>query len=571
MKILLLYNGYPRLSQTYQLDEGDYLYDNKHELLIFSWNWNLYTIKEKHQPFIYDNPVHHLQTIEAFQPDVIHVTFLNNIELAEQIALRCKTFFTIRTHSFDMLECNIQKYAKFVNKDTCKAILVFPMFIHKCIEAGFAAHKLVPSYPIIHIHRFIQPNIPNGPHIMSGGACLPKKNIPGFIALAATIKKLYPSIEVSFYTVAEDPTYFEKVKKLNEQYGCPVTWKTVQPDVMPLEYKKHQWLIYTACNKLKTVGYPLMVCEAQAAGVGVVMFNLRPDCKDIIVQDTGYVYDYDKEVLDIIKQPFDETKRQAAMTLSWRYDLIPQMKQLEQTWSSPTPLKRFLVFTSAGDHEYCQVSKWSLQQAPKLFDLAVCYYGDEDNKYQTQADIYLQRKGSKFQNFYFMWTNNLIPKTYDRYFIVDDDIMISVEQINQLFLVSEEYDVSISQPAFADNRLSAISHAITKQMPRSKLRFTNFVELNTMCFSKDALELCMNVYDDSLVGYGLDYLFLWSLHQRPEKHTFAIIDSISCINPVKEVREIDQLQSHQARKECWLKVRDKLGIVEWKHETYKQI
>ena len=90
---------------------------------------------------------------------------------------------------------------------------------------------------------------------------------------------------------------------------------------MPSEYKKHQWLIYGACNKLKTVGFPLMVTEAQASGVGVIMYDLFPYVKKEILNDVGYTYQTHEQVLDIIKNPFDEDKRQKGIELSSRYNI----------------------------------------------------------------------------------------------------------------------------------------------------------------------------------------------------------------------------------------------------------
>ncbi len=51
---------------------------------------------------------------------------------------------------------------------------------------------------------------------------------------------------------------------------------------MPGEYKKHQWLVYTACPQINQVGWPLSIAEAQAAGVGICMPEIRPDIREYI-------------------------------------------------------------------------------------------------------------------------------------------------------------------------------------------------------------------------------------------------------------------------------------------------
>ena len=78
---------------------------------------------------------------------------------------------------------------------------------------------------------------------------------------------------------------------------------------MPPMYKKHEWLVYTACRTLGHVGWPMAVAEAQASGVGVLVPNLRPDLADY-VGEAGYLYDSLEEAAEIIQQPFPDDKRQ---------------------------------------------------------------------------------------------------------------------------------------------------------------------------------------------------------------------------------------------------------------------
>ena len=99
-------------------------------------------------------------------------------------------------------------------------------------------------------------------------------NIEGFIKLSVKIKNIYPLKQINYYCVIEDQEYYKKIVNFNNNYGNPVNFITEQINDMSNEYKKHQWLIYTACPKLRTVGLPIMVAEAQASGVGVIMYGL---------------------------------------------------------------------------------------------------------------------------------------------------------------------------------------------------------------------------------------------------------------------------------------------------------
>ena len=78
---------------------------------------------------------------------------------------------------------------------------------------------------------------------------------------------------------------------------------------MGAEYKKHQWLVYTASRKMNSVGWPMAVAEAQAAGVGVCLPNIRADLQEYL-GGAGFLYDSINEVIDIIRNPFRDEMRQ---------------------------------------------------------------------------------------------------------------------------------------------------------------------------------------------------------------------------------------------------------------------
>ena len=61
-----------------------------------------------------------------------------------------------------------------------------------------------------------------------------------------------------------------------------------------------------------------------------------------------------------------------------------------------------------------------------------------------KADYILKRKGSKFQNFHYIYENypEIIDK-YDGFFILDDDIIFNVEDINKMFELSKKYNFKI--------------------------------------------------------------------------------------------------------------------------------
>lgn len=215
--------------------------------------------------------------------------------------------------------------------------------------------------------------------------------------------------------------------------------------------------------------------------------------------------------------------------------------------------EKWLVFTSAGNNtEFDKL--WT--GTHRKYDIWCVYYGDDEtnyNKYKQNVDIIWKRKGSKFQNFSYIYNiyENKINE-YSRVFILDDDIIISTDDINKMFEISRKYNLSICQPAFSEK--SKISHQITRVNKNNILRYTNFVEVNTPLFSQYALNRTMTVYDPSLIGYGIDYLYIWA-NGLNHTNKYAIIDAITCINPYDDIknnlRELNQIKNVHKRAQIW--------------------
>ena len=238
--------------------------------------------------------------------------------------------------------------------------------------------------------------------------------------------------------------------------------------------------------------------------------------------------------------------------------------------------KSNLLFTSAGDNTQFY-NHWLGEH--RNYDVWCVYYGNNDenyNKYETIVDKIWKRKGSKFQNFHYIYTNyrELLDK-YDRFFIVDDDIVISTNDINNLFDISIKYDLWVCQPAFTED--SKISQPfLNKVIHGNHLRYVNFIEVNTPIFEKDSLHKFMKYYDPILIGWGIDLLYMWVLGLEKEDK-YAIIDSIKCINPHDHhkdhsIREHNNIQNFNKEQEYWVQVQHKYNIPDWKgNQTFSTI
>lgn len=239
-----------------------------------------------------------------------------------------------------------------------------------------------------------------------------------------------------------------------------------------------------------------------------------------------------------------------------------------------------LVFTSAGNNTNFD-KLWCKKN--KNYDIWVIYYKNDNeifNKYKNSVDYIEKRKGSKFQNFHYIYNKykNIIEQ-YDRFFILDDDILdddilFDTNDINEMFDISKKYNLWICGPTFKKHPESKISHNITKQNKNTLLRFTNFIEVNVPLFNKYAIQKLMKYYDSKLIGWGIDYLFIWACGKNI-KNKYALIDKIGCINPIdaekNNKRELNNIKNVNDRQKIWQEFKNKYNIKEWEHKEWNRI
>ncbi len=205
-----------------------------------------------------------------------------------------------------------------------------------------------------------------------------------------------------------------------------------------------------------------------------------------------------------------------------------------------------LVISAVGDESLH--TEWI--SGPAQFDLCLIYYGNSEEKaiqYEEQAKYFYQAKGMKYTLLHeWIGKNQDILTQYAYVWMPDNDVSISTEAINQLFLTAEKYDLYLCQPAMR----GYTSHPFTEPKPGSFMRFTNFVEvlaplmhINTLLKLKDSF-----VFNHS--GWGYDYLWPYLLGHPPDR--IAIIDDIVMVhtkpigtdytrfpkNPKKEMKEL---------------------------------
>ncbi|WP_205174097.1 glycosyltransferase [Bacillus pakistanensis] len=112
---------------------------------------------------------------------------------------------------------------------------------------------------------------------------------------------------------------------------------------------------------------------------------------------------------------------------------------------------------------------------------------------------------------------------YDAIWIPDDDILINSEEIMNFFNIIKSYDLLLAQPSLTHD--SYIGHwKITEHQNGNILRYTNYVEIMAPGFSKLGFKTCIETFQESHSGFGLD--FTWPRIMGLPKNKIAVIDEV---------------------------------------------
>lgn len=346
LRILYIVETYPQISQTYIKSEVEAIGEEYEVDIISLQKPDLAYNNHRAYRRLADS-IRISEAIDEFRPDVLHTHYLTLTSFVADLAKKKNIPFTVRTHSFDTcwatrftslrgrvrrhfpkagLPPFVRRAVPLVNADLCFGILAFPFLRAYLERSGFQAEKIRDCFPVMNYKHFYDPS-PNGRDVMNVGACLPKKQMEDFLNLA----KRVPDRRFDLYAMG----YFaNNISRLNDSLGQPVKMiPAVEPDQMPGEYKKHGWLVYTASRKLGSVGWPVSIAEAQAAGLGVCMPNLRPDLKQYVGR-AGFLYNSISEVADIISRPFPEELRQLGFEHARKSDISQHKRILLDLWQT---------------------------------------------------------------------------------------------------------------------------------------------------------------------------------------------------------------------------------------------
>lgn len=169
------------------------------------------------------------------------------------------------------------------------------------------------------------------------------------------------------------------------------------------------------------------------------------------------------------------------------------------------------------------------------FDLHLLVYDNSYEMFCHDTNFVCQLFGYKMDMVYQYLHKfpDFIDK-YEFFFLLDDDIKISIEAVDELFKIMEDYNLKIGQPSLTN---SYYTYEHTLHNPMCMLRYTNFVEMMMPCFSRDALIAVMDTFEEHVRWRGIE--FHWPILVNSNKRDIAVIDSVKAIHtrPVQSITD----------------------------------
>lgn len=182
--------------------------------------------------------------------------------------------------------------------------------------------------------------------------------------------------------------------------------------------------------------------------------------------------------------------------------------------------KNCIVLTT---NQNCEGIDQYLHIKEKKFDLIIIDYnskkGESLSRKKDVDFVYESEGGYKLQNIKKLVEYKNILDDYDYLWFPDWDIQID-DNINDIFDIAKKYSFVVSQPSLSDS--SFISWDVTRHIPNSEARISNFVEMMCPLFESSFLKKILFTFDINISGWGID--IMWS-KVAPIKQ-IGIIDKI---------------------------------------------
>ncbi len=169
---------------------------------------------------------------------------------------------------------------------------------------------------------------------------------------------------------------------------------------------------------------------------------------------------------------------------------------------------------------------WAAQSS--LFDVAVSYFGSDDERHFPEAKFIHRKKAGKWDGIFDFFAQ--FPETidaYDYYWFPDDDIQLASADADQMLTMGAGHKLDLFQPALDAD--SYFTHLITLGLSDCTLRYTNFVEIMVPVLSQRLFKKALPTMAGTRSGFGLDYRWAQMAHDINGgiRNNIAIIDKIT--------------------------------------------
>jgi hypothetical protein len=150
------------------------------------------------------------------------------------------------------------------------------------------------------------------------------------------------------------------------------------------------------------------------------------------------------------------------------------------------------------------------------------------------ADMVLvQNQGTKFTAVYRLMDEQPdFFQPYDYVLFLDDDILVSEDQLTRLFKLVQTLNLKLAQPALCQE--SAHTWPVLVEQSGSLGRYLNTVEIMMPVVSREALNLGAYLFGRTISGWGLDFALGDIIRRKFGKREIGVIDAISVLH-TKEV------------------------------------
>jgi len=231
--------------------------------------------------------------------------------------------------------------------------------------------------------------------------------------------------------------------------------------------------------------------------------------------------------------PLEVFIRSGAVTVAGAYRSVASLEEIQRDFLARVQIEclhdrrtlpaRWAVWLQCGRQSLHP--QW-LTGREKPWHLIANVYDDTYNR-EIDADVILRQNiGTKFSAIYYALKKRPdLLSSYDYVFLLDDDILVSEEEITRFFEVVEVLGLDLAQPSVQEG--SAYTWPVLLQEPRSIGRYLNAVEIMMPVLSRKVLAQAGFLFGRSISGWGIDFALGKVIREAFGPRKIGIIDAVS--------------------------------------------